>query len=342
MHACAEHFFRVNTPPPPSLTELLQYYEENWLSQGYESPEEEARYKDYGRDILTRFWEIHHTDFRLPIAIERNFMIDIEGVKLRGFIDRVDKLDSGGLSVIDYKTNKELFTADYLADDLQLTIYQMAAEETWRLPVERLTLYHLRSNTACACPPRERGQIEQARRLILDTAEGITRGDFPAVEGPFCPCDFPEHCPYYRHQYLTTTPQTDRQVVLPGIAAMDAVERYAALQTQIKELQTQLEEARQAIIDYCQKEGLNRVYGNTCDITYKITERAGYGEEEVKGILEPEGLWEKVLGFDPALLKQLLNDQTIPAEIRKQLEAIKRVTSTFPQLWVKRHAGEEE
>jgi putative RecB family exonuclease len=342
MHDAVEYFFRVNTPPPPSLAELLNYYGQNWLSQGYESPEEEAKYKKYGREILTRFWEIHSADFRLPIALERNFNIDIEGVKLRGVIDRVDKLDSGGLSIIDYKTNKELFAANYLAEDLQLTIYQMAAEQTWRLPVERLTLYHLRSNTPCQCPPRGRAQIEQTKQFVLEVADSINRGNFPAMEGPLCPCDFPEHCPYYRHMYLTVSPEAPKQETLPGIVAIDAAERYAALQTQIKELQIQLEEVRQTIIDYCQKEDLNRVFGNTCEVTYKLTERTGYSEKEVRALLEPEGLWEKVLGFDPALLKQLLSDESIPRNIRDKLEAIKRVTSTFPQLWVKRCAGEQE
>jgi putative RecB family exonuclease len=342
MHACAEHFFRVNTPPPPSLSELLEYYDQNWLSQGYESAEEEARYKTFGRDILTRFWEIHSADFRLPVAIEHNFNIDIEGIRLRGFIDRVDKLESGGLAIIDYKTNKELFTADYLASDLQLTIYQMAAEQTWGMPVEKLILYHLRSNTPCHCPPRGPEQLDQARRLVLEVAEGINRGNFPAVEGPFCPCDFAEHCPYYRHQFLTTAPQPPRQEALPGIAASDAAERYAALQAQIKELQTQLEETRQAIIDYCQKEGLNRVFGNTCEITYKLTERTGFSEEEVRALLEPEGLWVKVLGFDPELLKQLLTDDTVPRHIRDKLETLKRITTTYPQLRIKRHSDEEE
>jgi putative RecB family exonuclease len=342
MHDAVEYFFRVNTPPPPSLAELLEYYEQNWLSQGYESPEEEARYKDYGRDILKRFWEIHSVDFRLPVALERSFYIDVEGIKLRGFIDRVDKLESGGLSIIDYKTNKELFTADYLADDLQLTIYQMAAEQTWQLPVERLTLYHLRSNTPCQCPPRGPAQIEQTRRLILEVADGISRGDFPATEGTYCPCDFPEHCPYYRHQYLTVAPQQPQQEVLPGIAAIDAVGRYAALQAQIKELQAQLEEARQAIIDYCQKEGLNRVFGSEYEVTYKLTERTGFSEEEVKTVLEPEGLWARVLGFDLALVKQLLSDETVPQDIRNKLEKLKRIVSTYPQLWIKKRSGEED
>jgi putative RecB family exonuclease len=342
MHACAERFFRVNTPPPPSLPELLEFYNQNWLSQGYESPEEEERYREYGKEILKRFWEIHSANFRLPIAIERNFVVDIEGIKLRGFIDRVDKLESGGLAVIDYKTNKELFTADYLASDLQLTIYQMAAEHTWGLPVERLTLYHLRSNTPCHCPARDTAQLDKARRLILDVADGITRGDFPAVEGPFCPCDFAEHCPYYRHQFLTAAPRSPQQEVLPGIAAIDATERYAGLQAQIKELQAELEETRQTIIDYCQKEGLNRVFGNTCEITYKLTERTGFSEEEVKALLEPEGLWVKVLGFDPELMKQLLDDETVPQHIRDKLATLKRVIAAYPQLRVKRHSEEEE
>jgi RecB family exonuclease len=342
MHGAVEFFFRVNTPPPPSLAELLEYYEGNWLSQGYTSPEEESRYKDYGRDILKRFWEIHSADFRLPVALERSFYIDVEGIKLRGFIDRVDKLESGGLSIIDYKTNKELFTADYLADDLQLTIYQMAAEQTWQLPVERLTLYHLRSNTPCQCPPRGPAQIEQARRLILGVADGISRGDFPAIENPSCPCDFPEHCPYYRHQYMTLAPQTPQQEVLPGIAAIDAVGRYAALQAQIKELQAQLDEARQAIIDYCQKEGLRRVFGSEYEVTYKLTERTGFSEEEVKTVLEPEGLWARALGFDPALVKQLLSDETVPGDIRDKLEKLKRIVATYPQLWLKKRSAEEE
>jgi RecB family exonuclease len=340
MHRCVERFFKVSVPPPPSLEDLLKFYRRSWLSQGYESPEEESRYKDYGREILARFWEIHSADFRLPVATERMFYMDIEGVKLRGFIDRVDKLESGGLSIVDYKTNQELFTADYLEKDLQLTIYQMAAEKTWRLPVERLTLYHLRSNTACSCPPRDGARLEQARQLVLEVAGNIAQERFPAIENQYCPCDFPEHCPYYRHQYPAAEPA--RQNLLPGIAAVDAVERYASLQAQIKELQTQLEEAKQVIIEFCQAEGLNRVFGSEYEVTYKLMERTGFREEEARALLEPEGLWERVLGLDQSRLKQLLADKEIPGEIRDSLEALRQVISTYPQLWVKKRAEEEK
>jgi putative RecB family exonuclease len=342
MHRSVEHFFKVSTPPPPTLEALLQFYEQNWLAEGYESPEEEARYKDYGREILTRFWEIHSADFRMPVAVERMFYVDINGIKLRGFIDRVDKLESGGLSIVDYKTNKELFTADDLEEDLQLTLYQLAAEQTWQLPVERLTLYHLRSNTACTCPSRAEVRLEQARRLVLDVAESIAQERFPAIENQYCPCDFPEHCPYYRHQYMVATQQPARQEILPGIAAIDAIERYASLQEQIKELQMQLEEAKQTIIDFCQAEALNRVFGSEHEVTYKLMERTGFNEDEVRDILEPEGLWEKVLNLDPSRLKQLLADKEVPKNIRDSLESLRHVTATYPQLWLKKRTEEEK
>ena len=341
LHLCAEYFFGVSVPPPPSLDELLRYYEKVWLSVGYQSAKEEAKYRDYGRQILSRFWEVHSADFRLPVAVERLFYIDIEGVKLRGFIDRIDKLDSGGLSIVDYKTSQRLFTRDYLEDDLQLTLYQLAVERMWFLPVEKLTLYHLRSNTPCSCAARGGAQLEAASRLVLEVAESIAQNRFPAIENQFCPCDFAEHCPYYRHKYVEIVPELGEAAQLEGTAMDEAVERYVLLQSQIKELESQLEEIRQAVIDFCQSAGLNRVYGKEHTITYRTVEKTGFDEEEVRALLEPEGLWQQVLSLDSSRLKQLITDEKLARDIRKRLEALRRVVTSYPQLWVKRLTHEE-
>jgi putative RecB family exonuclease len=336
MHACAEYFFKVKVPPPPSLEELLQFYEQNWLSEGYESAEEEASYRAYGREILAKFWEIHSSDFRMPIAVEWMFHIDIEGVKLRGFIDRVDKLDSGGLAIVDYKTDRELFTKDYLAKNLQLTLYQLAVEQSWFLPVERLTLYHFRSNTPCSCQPRSEAQLEAAKNLVLAVAEGIAEGRFPAVENERCPCDFPEHCPYYRQKIVP-----EETGVTGRVQVAEAVERYVSLQSQIKELQLELEEIKQMLVDFCQAEGLNRVYGSEHALTYKLMEKTGFSEDEVRALLEPEGLWERVLSLDQSRLKQLITDEAVAEEVKRKLEALRQVVSSYPQLWVRRLVEEE-
>jgi len=338
MHACAEYFFNARVPPPPSLNGLLQFYEANWLSEGFESAEEEANFRAYGRQILSEFWKIHSANFRMPIAVEKMFYIDIEGVKLRGYIDRVDKLDSGGLSIIDYKTDRELFTKDALENNLQLTLYQLAAQETWHLPVEGLTLYHLRSNTPCSCEPRTQAQLEEAKHLVLEVAKNIAEERFPAIESTNCPCDFPEHCPYYRQKVMPELKESD---ILEGIKVDEAVEQYVSLQNQIKELEAQLEEVKQIIVNFCHAEGLSRVYGKEYAITYKMVERLGFSEEEAKVLLEPEGLWPRVLSLDQTKLNQLVADETVARDIRHKLEALKRVISSSPRLWVRRLIEEE-
>jgi len=83
LHLCAQHFFGVSVPPPPTIDALLKFYEENWKSEGYESEEDEAKYKEYGKEILTRFSKTQSADFKLPVAVEYMFNVDIDGVKLR-------------------------------------------------------------------------------------------------------------------------------------------------------------------------------------------------------------------------------------------------------------------
>jgi len=342
MHLCAEYFFQVKVPPPPTLEELLQFYEQNWLSEGYESAEEEANYKAYGREMLTAFWEIHSRDFQMPLAVERLFCIDIGGIKLRGFIDRVDKLENGGLSIVDYKTSKELFAVDDLKKDLQLTLYQIAAEQLWQLPVEKLTLYHMRSNTPVSCPGRKPAQLNEAKQLVLDVADKINRQIFPARENEYCPCDFPEHCPYYRHLYSRELTETAVGEPPSTIIGAKDIEQYASLQAQIKELQKELDELRQRIISYCEAEGLNRVFGPENEITYQPVEMTGFNEEDVRALLEPEGLWEKVIGLDQSRLKQLLNDEAVAQELRDRIQSLRRIISTQQRLWVKKRQDEDK
>ena len=353
LHLCARYFFKVRVPPPPPLEELLQFYEGNWISEGYESAEEEVKYKTYGREILSKFWAIHHADFRIPVAVERIFYVDVEGIKLMGFFDRVDKLDSGGLSIVDYKTNQELFTQDDVEKNLQLTLYQLAAEQTWQLPVERLTLYHLRSNTPCSCAARNEARLEEARRLVLEVAKNINEERFPATESQYCPCDFAEHCPYYRQKIVPGLKESD---ILLGMAVDEAVEHYASLQAQIKELELQLEEIRQMIINFCQAEGLNRVYGRKHAITYGLVEKTGFNEDEVRALLQPLGLWQQVLSLDQSKLNQLISEGVdtigklgfrVPGlgkktkDVRDKLEALRQVISASPRLRVRRLIEEE-
>lgn len=344
IHQCAEYFYKVPVPPPPSLEKLLQFYEKNWISQGYESTEQEGQYKDYGRKLLTEFWQLHQPVFKMPVAVEQQFYLSVaDGIVLGGKIDRVDKLEDG-LSIVDYKTNQSLFTVEQLEQDLQLTFYQLAVESMWKLPVKKLTLYHLRSNTPVSCLGRSARRLAEARQLVLDVAEGIQNKIFPAIENALCgSCDFPQFCPYHK-QECAPEEAIDSPAcrALLGKQANEVVEQYAALQAQKKEIESQIDQLKEQIAQYCQMHEYKRIFGSEHAITFKTIERTGFDENKVREILEPTGMWPRVLKYDPTLVKALLEEDYVKGELRKKLESLKEITSSFNMLTVKKIKGEEE
>ena len=136
-------------------------------------------------------------------------------------------------------------------------------------------------------------------------------------------------------------PDLFQQGILDGVAVAEAVEHYVSLQGQIKELQAQFDEVKQRLVDFCQAEGLNRAYGREHAITYKLVEKTGFSEDEVRALLEPEGLWHRVLSLDQSRLRQLISDEAAAKDIRDKLAALKRVVSSYPQLWARRIMEEE-
>ena len=77
-------------------------------------------------------------------------------------------------------------------------------------------------------------------------------------------------------------------------------------------------------------------------MTYRLIERIGYNEEDVRAVQEPAGLWDRVRSFDQSLLKKIISDAATTADIKKQLESLKKITSSYPQLYLKKRGVEEE
>ena len=139
---------------------------------------------------------------------------------------------------------------------------------------------------------------------------------------------------------MTAAPASCEKVIMPGLES-EAVEHYVSLQAQIKGLESELEELRHMIISFCQTEELNRIFGTEHAITYKMIEKPGYDEAQFKAILEPLGLWDKVLNSDSTLLEKLLADRPIVNDVRGRLQEMKCVLSSYPRLWVNKREPEE-
>jgi RecB family exonuclease len=200
LHSAMEFMYSYQ-PPPPKLEDVLKSYEVSWVSEGYTSQEEEEGYYSYGKKIITEYYNLHVKELKRPLAVEYRFDLEVEGIPITGFIDRVDRISDNKAEIIDYKSGKKVFDKSRVEKNEQLTLYQLAVEESIGIHVGKLTIYHLPSQTPVSVEARNAKKIKEIRSKVLKVSELINKGEFPPKKGRFCPCDFPEHCPYYMHLY---------------------------------------------------------------------------------------------------------------------------------------------
>jgi RecB family exonuclease len=102
--------------------------------------------------------------------------------------------------ITDYKTGRPKSQED--ADEsLQLTLYALAARETWGYEPERLVFHNLEGNAAVVTQ-RTTIELEEAKLKVEDIAACIAEGKFEAKAGM--------HCNFCAYRFLC--PKTEKRV----------------------------------------------------------------------------------------------------------------------------------
>jgi RecB family exonuclease len=112
-----------------------------------------------------------------PRYFEHPFTLDIDGLRLRGTIDRIDRRDDGTLFIVDYKTGSIDFTPQHIAEGahFQALVYLLAVESLWTEPCAGVIFYDLREGQI------RRGWL-RADRAANGAAKAMTRGHVLAAE----------------------------------------------------------------------------------------------------------------------------------------------------------------
>ena len=120
---------------------------------------------------------------------------------LSGVIDRMDRIPGGGYEIIDYKTNRRLPPQSRVDQDLQLSVYHLAAKEIWGIEPEKphALLPAPRPADDHGAHP---GGRRRARRRIADGRRADRRRQVRTRANPLCDwCDFQARCPLFRHRF---------------------------------------------------------------------------------------------------------------------------------------------
>ncbi len=177
------------------LDEVMATYEREWSSAGFPDDYQEQEYRKAGRDQLTAFHESYSGAPAEVLYQEKTFELPLENeVIVTGRIDQINRIDGDAVEIVDYKTGKPR-DAKKANEDLQLSIYALAAREVLELEPKRLVLYYLMSNEAVATT-RDAKALAAAKQKIGEVADRIRAGDFSAKPGFGCGfCDYKPLCP---------------------------------------------------------------------------------------------------------------------------------------------------
>jgi putative RecB family exonuclease len=94
---------------PLSEERALEVYREAWTAEGLTGVDVFQEGLKILRDFVREQGVVDHRDV---LAVEKEFRLPVGPFTVLGFIDRVDWVDDETVEVIDYKTNRQLFTRD--------------------------------------------------------------------------------------------------------------------------------------------------------------------------------------------------------------------------------------
>ncbi|MBL7155420.1 MAG: PD-(D/E)XK nuclease family protein [Candidatus Portnoybacteria bacterium] len=331
IHDCLKMFHEPSKPTPLSEDDLLKYFTERWDSSIYEDSQEEAFAFHQGIDLLKKYYlQNQGVEFNI-INLETLFGVPIlEGKKfhqITGRIDRIDKLSDGTFEVIDYKTTKKMPSQADVDKNFQLSVYYLGITNRWpslqeeNRPV-KLSLYYLRHGEKLSAF-RNSQEIKETQERILDLIRQIKKSNFEPRSNPLCNwCQYKPYCPLFKHKFVEQeSPTPDEQQI------KEVIKEYFEIKDKQGQDNKRLMELKEILNQYCDKNGLDRVFGENGYITRLPQQRFTYNFNKVKQVLEPIGKWHQILTIDKTKFKKVVD--SLPYELKKQIDQAKTLEREF-------------
>jgi DNA helicase-2/ATP-dependent DNA helicase PcrA len=181
-----------------TLAQMLDLLDAGWRKGGFRESARERRLREKARAALTRYHARLNGEEAKPVWFERQFAFWIGPHHLRGRVDRVDRLAAGAgeeYELIDYKTSPAK-TPTELKNDVQLSLYALAAREAWQLESSRQAYHYVLDDRKVPVPRGER-DAESVRGTVLEVGERVLAQEFDPTPSPtVCSiCDYRIVCP---------------------------------------------------------------------------------------------------------------------------------------------------
>ena len=163
--------------------------------------QQEATFVDEAEALVRRYFELEDPQTIRPIGLEVKLEAVVDGVRLRGIIDRLELDDAGELVVTDYKTGRAP-PPNYEQRRLDgVQFYSLLCESNFGKRPARVQLLYLSDPIAIVHEPTEqssRGLVKRVGAVWKAVERACADDDFRPRPGKLCDwCGFKAFCPSF-------------------------------------------------------------------------------------------------------------------------------------------------
>ncbi|MCP3683158.1 MAG: PD-(D/E)XK nuclease family protein [bacterium] len=333
VHEALEKLYTdVKFQETPTLQKLLDYFDSEWKKNWNDAivivrkQYNEENFRKMGEKFITDFYNRHQPfNQEKTVSTEKRVIIKLDGgFTLQGYIDRLSCND-GVYTIHDYKTANTLPTNDKLDTDRQLALYSIAVKQDYQDCKEVRLVWHYLAFDKEFSSSRTEEQIEQLKKDIINVIKKIeSTTSFPAKASALCSwCQFQGFCPNFKHLQKVESLPPNEYLSDDGVKL---VNEYAATAEQLHKIEDKLEQLREALLLYSNKEGSEIIYGSDIRALIKSYPRMSFpkrGDPRQKQFIEAIkqiGLWEDLSSVDVYELTKRINRKEIHEDLIKLLE----------------------
>lgn len=206
VHLALEHLFERDAPQRTldhAMADLDHAISEiatdpEFTALELDEPARDRFFSD-ARHLVETYFQVEDPTAVHPIGLELMLETRLDGLRVRGIIDRLELDDQGGLVVTDYKTGRSPGTTYQQGRLGGVAFYALLCQELFGVLPARVQLIYLGDATVLTTVPTEqatRSLRNKIRALWQAVETACEREDFRPRPGPLCNwCSFRAYCP---------------------------------------------------------------------------------------------------------------------------------------------------
>lgn len=178
-----------------SLDRALHWLRETWVDADFGTPELNEAWLGKAEEALTRLYQNWPNGDGRPVDLEKRVTMLIDGVEWTGFIDRLERTDSG-VRVVDYKTSATVMSKLDAAESIQLAFYASAVSEEGEEVIQAQLWYPRAATKSVSTRDLDLNRLDELHDVMAAVTQSIREEDWQPNVGKHCErCDFRLSCP---------------------------------------------------------------------------------------------------------------------------------------------------